>query len=708
MQMRCVNRRFCAAPFTAWSGARQTERYLPGLSALINALLPNHLNGDFASRLWKVFANANFAVTNQSGLDVPMLLTLAEAELVHQEKMTPPLRAFLGRLRQYWVNFRNPYGETGCTRLIEKTQALLKQYETPISGSGEAWGEAAMDDYAAMEPAQQSAWRTLFAHLATADKSKPTSAWLKKAGKLMDDIGRPLFREHAARWLMTLPPSSFYLLQTELIAPTRGLLWCCSLEADATLARAVGKAAACYFARLADIGPRSTLLGNAAVYALGQMNHPESVAQLMQLRRDIKYNQVQTQINKALAAAAQVAQLSMEELEEIGVPTSPLQDEEAAALLDVQRDRLEALLMSGRDWDWQTWNERYAQHPLLADMVGRLIWQFDTATHTTQGIRHKGAWVDAQGDPIPFLQDEQAAVRVRLWHPVHPNPAAPEVVLQWRRFLDAQQIVQPFSQAHREIYLLTEEEKQAGTYSTRFAAQILRHYHFDKQMEKWRWKYDSSTSELRALRLLPSHALRVEWNLERTDNEGLFMEPVAISLVTSGSIRFRNAQGIMNFADVPPRIYSEIMREIGLLASGSSIGENPLWNMAGSGANKANSQPDDPVVARHQTLVTLLPRLNVAERLSLEANALVVRGDWHTYCIDLKTAAVSMGTLRSYVCIQPRHTPLLQDERGSALLPYEGDPTLAVILSKAFLLCQDSATTDKVILRQIHPDAAHP
>ena len=697
----------------AWSA--DNKRLLPGLYPLLNHLLLIHLGDDAvmaesAPALWHIFTSSRFFHFGR-GVELSTLLTLAEMEVARSDALAPALRTFLGHLRQSWVNYHPPYygnrsreeEESRFRRLVDRNNALLARCETFLPGSGEAWGEAAMDDWAGMEPAQQSAWKTLFAHLATADKSKPTASWLKKAGKLIDSVGRVGFRECAARWLMTLPPSSPYRLQTELIAPTRGLLWCCGLESDAGLARAAGKAAACYFAPMPDIGPRNTLIGNAAVYALGQMNHPEAIAQLIRLRHAIKYNQVQTQINRALEVAARSALLSPEELEEISVPAGSPQAEEDAALLAVQCDRLEALLMSSRDWDWRTWNERYAQHPFLADMVRRLIWQFDTETETTQGIWHNEAWADAHGDSIPFLQGGQAAVRVRLWHPVHLGPVAPDVALQWRRFVDAQQITQPFPQAHREIYLLTEEEKQTGNYSTRFAAQILRHYHFDKQMEKRRWKYDASVPDLRVLRLLPHYGLRVEWNLERTDNEALFMEAAAITLVTSGSVQFRDAQGIMNLADVPPRIYSEMMREVGLLASGSCVGENPLWSVTGTGGQTAARSPAALVQSRHQTLATLLPRLDMARRLSLEAGKLIVRGDWHTYGIDLMTSAVSMGAEQRYVCIQPKSTPLSPDERGSALLPYEGDPTLALILSKAFLLYRDSATTDKVILAQIHP-----
>ena len=53
-----------------------------------------------------------------------------------------------------------------------------------------------------------------------------------------------------------------------------------------------------------------------------------------------------------------------------------------------------------------------------------------------------------------------------------------------------------------------------------------------------------------------------------------------------------------------------------------------------------------------------------------------------------------------YLCIVPErgvHTP------EKILLPFEGDHTLSVILSKAFLLADDASIKDTTILSQIQP-----
>ena len=75
---------------------------------------------------------------------------------------------------------------------------------------------------------------------------------------------------------------------------------------------------------------------------------------------------------------------------------------------------------------------------------------------------------------------------VRLWHAIG-SPA--EAVLGWRRRLDEHQITQPFKQAHREVYVLTDAELQTHTYSNRFAAHVLRQHQFAALCQSRGWRY---------------------------------------------------------------------------------------------------------------------------------------------------------------------------------------------------------------------------
>jgi hypothetical protein len=53
-----------------------------------------------------------------------------------------------------------------------------------------------------------------------------------------------------------------------------------------------------------------------------------------------------------------------------------------------------------------------------------------------------------------------------------------------------------------------------------------------------------------------------------------------------------------------------------------------------------------------------------------------------------------------YLCIVPDRSQK-SSARPQVLLPFEGDNTLAVILSKAFMLADDSKIKDQSILGQI-------
>jgi hypothetical protein len=103
--------------------------------------------------------------------------------------------------------------------------------------------------------------------------------------------------------------------------------------------------------------------------------------------------------------------------------------------------------------------------------------------------------------------------------------------------------------------------------------------------------------------------------------------------------------------------------------------------------------------SRKQVLETIVPRLKIAQRCTIGDKFLVVRGDLRTYKIHLGSGNILMEPNDQYLCIVPgRHT-----EKGAERLfvPFEGDQTLAIILSKAFLLAEDKKITDPTITRQI-------
>lgn len=88
----------------------------------------------------------------------------------------------------------------------------------------------------------------------------------------------------------------------------------------------------------------------------------------------------------------------------------------------------------------------------------------------------------------------------------------------------------------------------------------------------------------------------------------------------------------------------------------------------------------------------------MADRCSVEGRFLEVRGDLHTYKIHLGSGNILIAPHDRYLCVVPKAAPAAPYD---GYLPFEGDRTLGLILSKALLLSRDKEITDRTILSQL-------
>ncbi len=563
----------------------------------------------------------------------------------------------------------------------------------------------------------------------------------------------------------------------------RGLAWLAPSVASPDLIRALGALTVSCYRKLPGIGPRAVKVGNAGVYALSQIEDPAALGQLALLKVKVKFGSAQKEIEKAFTAAAERSGLPRDEIEEMSIPSYGLTDvgvceeqlgdftarltvtgttsteiewikpdgktqravpasvkekhkddlkelqaaaKDIQAMLPAQRERIDGLFLAQKTWPLALWRERYLDHPLIGTLARRILWDFKTGDRSATGIWFNGQLVDVDLQPLKL---DESKTTVALWHPIGKST---EEILAWRGWLDAQQIQQPFKQAHREIYVLTDAERNTNTYSNRYAAHILKQHQFNALCALRGWKNQLrlmvDAEYLPPTLYLPKWELRAEFWVEGigqdygsdTNESGVFLR------LSTDQVRFYSLDAAQRaahaygggyapnrgypgaeplpLAEIPPLVFSEVMRDADMFVGVASVGNDPTWNDGGpEGRYREYWQSysfgdlNASAKTRKEVLQRLLPRLKIAAKCSFEDKFLVVRGQIRTYKIHLGSGNILMQPNDQYLCIVPKQG----DPQDAVLLPFEGDRTLSVILSKAFLLADDTKIKDTSITSQI-------
>ncbi|WNV90541.1 DUF4132 domain-containing protein [Umezawaea sp. Da 62-37] len=708
-------------------------------------------------------------LAGQYGAWGPDARLLAEAELAAGRGLEPRVVALLRRLGL----------ESYQTA---ETVAFAKRLTEPVLNVGEAWADRAMADLASLpEP-----WRRLLALAATATTAKPNAKWEQPARALVAEIGEEAVRDAVLSWLALVGrPRTFPLERrtydydvTNAYDPynanaVRGLTWFLALlPAHPRSARVLGALVETSLRKVDGLGPRNPKVANAAVGALARLDGEAVLAELARLATRLTHKGTLKLVDAALEAKAVELGLRREEIEELAVPAygltgvgrsttvlgettaeitvvggtavlgwrsaagKPVKSPPAAVrrdhaeelkelkatakdidrMLTAQVERLDRQFLARRTWAYAVWRERYLDHPLVGTIARRLLWTVDgVACAFTDGELR-----DLAGDPV-------TGAEVALWHPIgHPTAE----VLAWRERLEEHGVTQPFKQAHREVYLLTDAERRTGAYSNRFAAHVLRQHQFHSlaAVRGWRNKLRLAVDDTYepAVRDLPLWGLRAEFWIEGDGEEyGVDTAPSGSYLrLRTDQVRFYPIDAAPNHAhasgggyapvrgrqaeplaltEVPDLVLSEVLRDVDLFVGVASVGNDPTWQDGGPDGrftaywhSYGFGELTQTAQTRRDLLTRLVPRLAIGGQCTVEDRFLRVKGARHTYKIHLGSGNIMIAPDNRYLCIVPKPSA-----GTDSYLPFDGDRTLAVILSKAMLLAKDTDITDPTILSQL-------
>jgi hypothetical protein len=530
----------------------------------------------------------------------------------------------------------------------------------------------------------------------------------------------------------------------------KGLIWISSRFDDGDMSRTLRELATQMYKKVYGIGMRNAKLGNAALLSLSMMPGTTGLKEIIVLRAATKYNPARVNIDRVFDKMAEESGQTPDELAELSTPDYGLTglgelrqqvgDFEAvvrlksvgkcelswgkggksqksvpaavksdyadeiksikAVVKDVQTGssahslRLEQMYLRRKDMDVDTWREQYIDHRLIGFLARRLIWRVSSGKTSVNVMYCDGDYIDHSGAKTKIPAD---AV-IDLWHP---SMSEPDETLAWRNLLIEREITQPFKQAHREIYLLTDAERETGDHSLRFANHVLVQAQFHALAMQRGWSQQRGGAwdggqEASAHKQLPAYEMTAVIEAAGSGVHDSITSGI-YDYVLTGDVSFYTGKRV-ELESIDPLLFSEVMRDVDLFVSVTTIGNDPEWRERNDAYWSAASFGDLGATAatRREVMTALIPKLKVADQLRIEDRFLFVEGKFTTYKIHLGSSGILMAPDDAYLCIVDKPRPNL-----AVMLPFEGDRILSLIISKAILLANDHKIRDHVILSQI-------
>jgi Family of unknown function (DUF5724)/Domain of unknown function (DUF4132) len=309
-----------------------------------------------------------------------------------------------------------------------------------------------------------------------------------------------------------------------------------------------------------------------------------------------------------------------------------------------------------------------ANHAVLAPMLNQLILigELEMGYLVERGTalqQHDGSVQPIQSKTL-CIAHPWDLLQTNAWH-------------LWQQDCFAQSRAQPFKQIFRELYVPTAAE----------------------QTEKISHRYEGhQVNPRQALALFgtrgwiaaPDEGVRRTFHQEGLTAEVDFLNgfytPLEVEGLTLASVRFhrRDEWEPLPLAEIPPALFSEVMRDLDLVVSVAHQGG-------------VDPEATTSTVEMRASLVRETCRLLKLSNVQIQGSHVLIEGHLGSYSIHLGSAMVHRQP-GGALCI----IPVPSQHRGRIFLPFvDNDPKTAEVVSKVLLLSKDKEIQDPTILEQI-------
>lgn len=312
---------------------------------------------------------------------------------------------------------------------------------------------------------------------------------------------------------------------------------------------------------------------------------------------------------------------------------------------------------------------RLMQNPVIWPLLKNLV--FTDSNNTRIGFYDDGALFSADSLSSSLASNDL----LRIAHPVDLYNSG-----QWHAFqkvLFDKAIRQPFKQVFRELYIPTEEERDT-THSLRYAGNQIQPQKTVAVLKKRRWVADYEDGLQKVYykeNIIATIYAMADW-----------FSPADIEAPTLEYVCFYNRKDYrsMKVDEVPPVIFSEVMRDVDMAVSVAHAG----------GVDPETSH--STIEMRAALLEFTLPLFHL-DNVTVKGNFAHINGKLGHYNIHLGSGVIHQegGT---QIAVLPVHS----QSRGRLFLPFvDEDPKTAEILTKVLFFAKDDKIKDPSIIRQI-------
>lgn len=308
-----------------------------------------------------------------------------------------------------------------------------------------------------------------------------------------------------------------------------------------------------------------------------------------------------------------------------------------------------------------------SQHPVIKPMLENLVW-----------IDENGTLGRYEGGKLVTLEGTIATENGQSLRLAHPHDLFTAGTWRdWQALFISEKRVQPFKQVFREYYLITAQEKNAKRI-TRYEGHHVQPTKAAALLKTRGWVsvYDEGTRKT-------FHAEGINvW----VDTLLMYGTPNEVEGMPLDGVYFlsRDTGELIPPADVPPRIFSEVMRDLDLVVSVAHVGG-------------VDPEASRSTVEMREYLLHEILRLMELDNVRIDKNHAFIDGKHSAYTVHLGSGVVHRQP-GGQLCILPVHN----HAAGRIFLPFaDPDPRTAEVVSKVVLLAEDEKIQDPTILEQL-------